>query len=210
MASTAPSPQPNFALDLEPLETHAFGNRSLTWWGIVAFFLIEGTAFALAIAAYFFLMSWDHAWPPPPLNPPDLLAGTLFTIVILVSEIPNTLIKWAAEKYALPRVRGLLVLMSLIGLVLLVVRAFEFNSLNVFWYQNAYGSAIWMLLVLHTTHIVTDWVDTLVLAALMFTPHGTEGRRFVDCSENAVYWRFVWLCWLPIYALIYWLPRLVN
>ena len=210
MASTAPSPQPNFALDLEPLETHAFGNRSLTWWGIVAFFLIEGTAFALAIAAYFFLMSWDHAWPPPPLNPPDLLAGTLFTIVILLSEIPNTLIKWAAEKYELPRVRGLLMLMSLIGLVLLVVRACEFNSLNVFWYQNAYGSAIWMLLVLHTTHIVTDWVDTLVLAALMFTPHGTEGRRFVDCSENAVYWRFVWLCWLPIYALIYWLPRLVN
>jgi heme/copper-type cytochrome/quinol oxidase subunit 3 len=67
-----------------------------------------------------------------------------------------------------------------------------------------------MLLVLHTTHIGTDWVDTLVLAALMHTRHGTEGRRFVDCSENAVYWRFVWLLWLPLYGLIYWLPRLVH
>jgi heme/copper-type cytochrome/quinol oxidase subunit 3 len=63
--------------------------------------------------------------------------------------------------------------------------------------------------VLHTTHIGTDVVDTWVLAALMHTPHGTEGRRLVDCSENAVYWRFVWLLWLPIYVLIYWLPRLV-
>ena len=43
--------------------------------------------------------------------------------------------------------------------------AFEFNTLNVLWYDNAYGSIIWALLVLHTTHIVTDWVDTVVLAA---------------------------------------------
>ena len=52
-----------------------------------------------------------------------------------------------------------------------------------------------------------DWVDTVVLTALMYTKHGITGRRFVDCSENAMYWRFVWLAWLPIYLLIYWVPR---
>ena len=52
--------------------------------------LIEGTAFALTIAAYFFLMSQEQGWPPPPFQPPDLLAGTLFTLVMLLSEIPNT------------------------------------------------------------------------------------------------------------------------
>jgi len=201
---------PSFTTDLAPLPTYAFGRRSLTWWGIIAFFLIEGTAFALAVAAYFFLMGQEQAWPPPAVQPPGLLPGTLFTILIVLSEIPNTAIKWAAEREDLPRVRGLLVLISLIGLVLLVLRGFEFNALNVLWHENAYGSVVWMLLVLHTTHILTDWIDTLVLAALMFTTHGTEGRRMVDCSENAVYWRFVWLLWLPIYVLIYWLPRLVN
>lgn len=200
---------PSFTTDLAPLPTYAFGRRSLTWWGIIAFFLIEGTAFALAVAAYFFLMGQEQAWPPPAVQPPGLLPGTLFTILIVLSEIPNTAIKWAAEREDLPRVRGLLVLISLIGLVLLVLRGFEFNALNVLWHENAYGSVVWMLLVLHTTHILTDWIDTLVLAALMFTPHGTEGRRMVDCSENAVYWRFVWLLWLPLYLLIYWLPRLV-
>jgi len=200
---------PSFTTDLAPLPTYAFGRRSLTWWGIIAFFLIEGTAFALAVAAYFFLMGQEQAWPPPAVQPPGLLPGTLFTILIVLSEIPNTAIKWAAEREDLPRVRGLLVLISLIGLVLLVLRGFEFNALNVLWHENAYGSVVWMLLVLHTTHILTDWIDTLVLAALMFTTHGTEGRRMVDCSENAVYWRFVWLLWLPLYVLIYWLPRLV-
>jgi heme/copper-type cytochrome/quinol oxidase subunit 3 len=202
--------EPRFSTDLAPLPTYAFGHRSLTWWGILAFFLIEGTAFALAIAAYFYLMNQERFWPPPPFLPPNLLAGTLFTILILISEIPNTLIKLAAEKEDLPRVRKLLLVASAFGLVLLVIRAFEFNSLNVLWYQNAYASAIWLLLVLHTTHIATDVVDTLVLAALMHTAHGVEGRRMVDCSENSIYWRFVWLLWLPIYALIYWLPRVVG
>jgi hypothetical protein len=64
--------------------------------------------------------------------------------------------------------------------------------------------------VLHTAHFATDWVDTLVLAGLTHTRHGMEGRRFVDCAENAMYWRFVWVAWLPIYLLVYWLPRLVS
>jgi cytochrome c oxidase subunit III len=197
-----------FQIDLAPLPTHAFGHRSLTWWGVVAFFLIEGTAFALAIAAYFFLMNQERAWPPPPFLPPDLLAGTLFTVLMLLSEIPNTIAKKLAEAEDLVPLRKVLIVISVIGLVLLVLRAFEFASLNVLWYQNAYGSAVWLLLVLHTTHIATDWVDTVVLTALMHTKH-VGPRKFVDCSENSVYWRFVWLVWLPMYALIYWLPRVV-
>jgi cytochrome c oxidase subunit III len=199
---------PIFSTDLAPLPTHAFGHRSLTWWGIAVFFLIEGTAFGLAIAAYFYLMNLGQGWPPRPYLAPALLAGTLFTVLILVSEIPNTLIKQAAEKEDLVRVRRLLLVVSAFGLVLMILRAFEFASLNVLWHDNAYGSALWLLLVLHTAHIATDFVDTLVLTALMHTEHGAEGRRFVDCAENAAYWRFVWLSWLPIYGLIYWLPRL--
>jgi len=199
--------KPLFTQDVSTLPSHAFGHRSLTWWGIVAFFLIEGTFFALAVATYFFLMSQEQAWPPPPINPPGLLAGTLFTAVLLLSEIPNTILKRAAEHGELRRVRPLMIVVSAVGALLLVIRAFEFPSLNVLWYENGYASVIWMLLFLHTTHILTDFGDTVVLAVLMHTRHGMEGRRFVDCAENAMYWRFVWICWLPIYLLIYWVPR---
>jgi hypothetical protein len=44
----------------------------------------------------------------------------------------------------------------------------------------------------------------------MVTRHGEQKRRFVDTDENALYWRFVWLSWLPVYVLIYWLPRLFQ
>jgi cytochrome c oxidase subunit III len=34
-----------------------------------------------------------------------------------------------------------------------------------------------------------------------------DARRFVDISENAEYWDFVVLTWLPLYAVLYWAPR---
>jgi heme/copper-type cytochrome/quinol oxidase subunit 3 len=203
------APPPRFTGDLAHLPTHAFGHRSLTWWGIIGFMVIEGGFFALTIAVYFYLMSQEHSWPPPPFAPPNVIAGTLFTLVMLASEIPNSVIKRAAEHGRLREVRRLMLVMVGIGVVLLVIRGFEFNSLNVLWYDNAYGSIVWALLVLHTTHILTDWGDTLVLAGLMHTKHGIEGRRFVDVSENALYWYFVVLVWLPIYGVIYWAPRLM-
>lgn len=202
--------KPSFTRDLAQLPTHAFSHRSLTWWGVLGFMVIEGTAFAMAIAAYFFLMSQEQQWAPLPWQPPNPVAGTLFTIVMLLSEIPNTMAKKAARAYDVEKVRKLMPWIVAIGVLLFIIRGFEFNSLNVLWNENAYGSIIWALLILHTTHIATDWVDTAVLWRLMRTPHGEEPRRLVDVDENSLYWRFVWLAWLPIYLLIYWVPQLFR
>ena len=178
--------EPRFTAGLSGLPDHAFGHRSLTWWGVMAFMTIEGVAFAMAFAAYFFLMNHQDQWPPDPVAAPGLLAGILFTLVMLASEIPNTMIKKAAEKEDIAPVRRGLVVMTLVGLVLFAIRAFEFASLNVGWTDNPYGSVLWMLLVLHTVHVLTDWVDTATLTALMHTRHGHSGRRFADVSENSL------------------------
>jgi heme/copper-type cytochrome/quinol oxidase subunit 3 len=90
--------------------------------------------------------------------------------------------------------------------VLLIVRYFEFPALRVAWSDSAYGSITVALLGLHTAHLITDLIDTIVLTVLMFTRHA-HGRRFVDSAENAIYWNFVVAAWLPIYALIYFFPR---
>jgi heme/copper-type cytochrome/quinol oxidase subunit 3 len=197
-----------FTDDLSDLPTHKFGPSSLTWWGIIGYMIVEGGFFFLAFAAYFFLMGHEQGWPPEGRKAPDLLAGTLFTIIILLSEIPNTAIKKAAREGDVPTIRRLMPVIIGVGVVLLIVRGFEFNSLNVRWTDDAYGSIIWALLFLHTTHLLTDWGDTIVLWALMKTPLGYEGRRLVDTDENALYWRYVWLLWIPIYIMIYWIPRL--
>jgi heme/copper-type cytochrome/quinol oxidase subunit 3 len=194
-------------LDLGKLPLHGMGTASLTWWGTLAIMLIEGTGFALAIAVYLYLMSLASVWP---INapPPDLWPGTLVTLVLLVSLVPNIFVSRWAEQQDLRKVRIGLVIMSILGIAPLIVRIFEFPALHVSWDTNAYGSVVWILLGLHTTHIITDLVDTLVLAVLMFTRHGPNLRRFGDVQDNAMYWNFVVAAWLPIYGCIYWLARL--
>jgi heme/copper-type cytochrome/quinol oxidase subunit 3 len=200
--------EPRFTDDLADLPTYKFGTSSLTWWGIIGFMVIEGAAFGLTFAAYFFLMGHEQGWPPEGRQAPNLLFGTLFTIVILLSEIVNTRIKKAAEAHDVPTIRMLMPVMVGIGVVLLIIRGFEFNNLNVRWTDDAYSSIIWALLLLHAAHLLTDWIDTVVLWALMRTRLGYEGRRLVDTDENCLYWRYVWLLWIPIYLMIYWIPLL--
>jgi len=194
------------AIDVSPLPEFGFGHRSLLWWGTMGMIAIEGTVFALLMMSYIYLKGRNDHWPPAGVPAPAMMWGTINTLILLASTVPNEWTKRAAEKFQLRNVQIGLVLCMLFGLAFNVVRIFEFMSLNVSFDSNAYGSAVWALLGFHTVHILTDWVDTGVLTLLMFTGPINE-HRFVDVSENAMYWYFVVLSWLPIYALIYFAPR---
>ncbi|WP_424811367.1 cytochrome c oxidase subunit 3 [Roseococcus sp. YIM B11640] len=194
-------------LDLTELTPNATGTASLTWWGTLAFMLIEGTGFLMMIAVYLYLASIAPAWPPD-TPPPDPAPGLWITGILLVSVVPNVLVSRWAQRRDLKRVRAGLVVMTLLGIAALLPRIYEFPAMHAMWDSNAYGSAVWVLLGLHTTHILTDLIDTVVLCALMFTRHAANPRRFGDVQDNALYWNFVVLIWLPIWAILYGVPRL--
>ena len=194
--------------DLSDLPASAMGPRSLVWWGTLGFMLIEGTGFLLAAAAYLYLRGQAQAWPPPGDRAPDLIMGGLFTALLLLSELPN---RWVAAKAKAGDARAVrwgVVLMSLLGLLLVGIRALEFGRLNVRWDQDAYGSVVWLLMFLHATHVLTDLGDTIVLGVCLFT-HEITDTQFSDVNDNAGYWSFVVVSWLPIYALVYWGGRLL-
>jgi cytochrome c oxidase subunit 3 len=195
-------------LDVAALPPGAFGSRSLVWWGTLGMMLIESTAFALAIGSYFFLRTRMSSWPPDGTAAPSLLWGTVNTVILLASMIPNELAKRAGERIDLRAVRIWLFVCLAFGVAFNIIRVLEFMSLNVLWNHDAYGSIVWLLLGLHTTHIATDVADSAVLTALMCLGP-IEERRFVDVAENSMYWYFVVITWLPIYAVIYWAPRLI-
>jgi cytochrome c oxidase subunit III len=194
------------ALDVGHLPNYAFGHRSVVWWATMGMIAIEGAMFALVMTGYLYLKGRAPHWPPG-VEPPDLVWGTVNTAVLLVSLVPNQLAKIAGERLDLAKVRLWMLVCIGFGVAFNVIRIWEFKALNVWFDENAYGSIVWALLGFHTTHILTDLLDTAVLAVLMFTGP-LEEKRFVDISENALYWYFVVAAWLPIYALIYLAPRL--
>lgn len=193
-------------LDLSTLPTYGYGADSPMWWGTMGFMAVEGMGFVLAAGMYVYLANIASGWPLG-VAPPVLWPGTLQLVLLLLSAIPNFVLDQAAKKQDLTKVRFLLILMSAIGVVSLAIRFYEFPALQIRWDENAYGSVTWLILGLHTTHLITDLGDTLVLAALMFTNHA-KGKRFSDVSDNAFYWYFVIAAWVPLYLLIYWFPRL--
>jgi heme/copper-type cytochrome/quinol oxidase subunit 3 len=168
---------------------------------------IEGSVFVLAAFAYFYIRTRVDEWPPSAL-PPDLTWGTANVILMLASLVPNHIAKRAAEREDLPAVRLWLWICCAFSVGFLALRALEFTTLNVSWNTNAYGSAVWMLLGLHTVHVLTDFWDSVVLASLMMTDR-IEGKRYVDVAESGMYWYFVVFAYLPIYAIVYFGARVL-
>jgi cytochrome c oxidase subunit I+III len=194
-------------LDVSGLPSFAFGHRSILWWATIGMIAIEGTAFALLIAAYIFLRWRVPDWPPG-YAAPDLRWGTLTTIIILASAIPNALAKKAAATLDLGNTRLWIWISVLLAVGFCISRALEFTALNCRWDGNAYASIVWTLLGAHTAHVVTDIADTAVLAAYVSSSR-VDANRMVDVTENSFYYYFVIVSWLPIYGFIYFAPRIV-
>jgi heme/copper-type cytochrome/quinol oxidase subunit 3 len=89
-----------------------------------------------------------------------------------------------------------------------VLRVVEFRALHVRWDMNAYGSIVWMILGMHTGHLVTSTIENVLVALVMFS-RGLEDKHFVDATVNAVYWYFVVCSWVPLYAIVFLVPRWV-
>ena len=199
------SPRP--VIDVSALPNSEFGHRGLIWWGTVGFMVIEGSMFVIALVVYFFLRLNVEEWPPG-LPDPDPSYGTANLILVLVSLVPAVVSKRAAEAFQLERARVWLLVLVLMGLASVVLRAFEYPALNCRWDDNAYASMVWVLLSMHTIHVSTDVVDSVVLLVMAWMKPMTR-KRFVDLSENSLYWYFIVAWWIPIYVVIYFAPRLL-
>jgi cytochrome c oxidase subunit III len=193
------------ALDVSALPKFAFGHHGLIWWGTTGFMVIEGSMFLVAMITYFYLRLRVTDWPPGLPNP-DVGFATANTLLLIVSLLPNHLAKTAAEQLDLRGARAWTWVVAGFGVAAVVLRGFEYTQLNCRWDSNAYGSIVWVLLSLHTLHLLTDVADSAVLGTLLITGP-IEGKRFVDASENALYWYFVVLSWMPIYVTLYFAPR---
>ena len=201
MAATLGRP----GLDVSGLPNIVFGRRSVMSWGMFGMMLIEGTMFGIVLATYLYLRTRSSDWPPSAYSPVHIY-GTVNTIVFLLSVIPNIWVSRIAKEGNLQKARIGLWIMTLIPIVNLVFRAYEFGAFHSSWDTNAYGSIVWWILGLHTFHLITDWYDSAVLLVMLYTGP-IEGKTYMDVSENAEYWYFVVATWIPIYLVLYFAPR---
>jgi cytochrome c oxidase subunit III len=195
-------------LNVAHLPDHASGSRALLWWGTMGFIAVELSIFGVLIATYLYGMARADVWPPGG-EPPDLTYGIATTAIMLLSVWPNLLYQRAAGRSDVRLLRRGLVVAVVLETALIAVRCFEFFALEVRWDEHFYGSILWTMLAFHTLHLVSDWIETIALL-LIARREPLNPRRVADMGENALYWHFAVLIWLPIFVLIYLVPRFLS
>jgi heme/copper-type cytochrome/quinol oxidase subunit 3 len=200
-------PPKRLTIDVSQLPTLTFGHRNLNWWGTLGFMVIEGSTLAAAAASLLYLRGNFETWPPRPILPPDLGVPTLVLVLLLAKLVPAWLGVRAAKRIDKSGVRLWLGVALAIGVVATALRLLEFQSLNVRWDTSAYGSILWATLGLHTSLMLFDVLETAALLLLFYSDERLRLKHYGDVEDGCVYEYFLSLSWVPLYALVYLLPR---
>lgn len=188
---------------LETLPVGAVGHKSFGWWGMLTVIMTEASLFAyLLFVYYYFIVQHGRAWVP---EKPSLALAAPNTAILLISS----LFVWWAEKGAAGNRRGWqvagLAIALLLGVVFLVVQAFEWREKPFTLASTAYGSSYFITTGFHMAHVAAGVL--MLAAALLWSLLGYfDARRHAPLSIVAVYWHFVDLVWLAIFFTFYLTP----
>lgn len=201
-------------IDVSGLPHHTFDVSEPVWWGNWGLLAIETTMFGILVATYFYLRQNFQLWPPPlstSSNPfdamPNLTAATVNVVLLVLSCAPMLLADRAARRGDRRAAQVGLVLCLVFGVASMVLRGYEFRAVKFRWDANAYGSIVWFTLGMHAVHLLTVTLEAFLLTLWAFLREFDMKHR-VDITVVAVYWYWVAAIWLPLYAMLYFTPRL--
>jgi cytochrome c oxidase subunit III len=192
--------------DVKELPSEVFGSGNLTWWGALGGEVIEGLVVVLGVFALFYLKHLSPDWPPRHSPLPSLGIPTLNLVLMVLSAIPAWWAAKAARKMDRKQTLIGLVVHAVFGVVILYLRYWECRSLNVRWDTNAYGSVTWALLFSHGYIALFDVFDTIGLSLLYWRLEPAE-KHHVDVDDNSFFWYFVIATWIPLYVIVFIMPR---
>jgi cytochrome c oxidase subunit III len=194
-------------LDVSRLPVYASGPRALLWWGMFLLVTIESVVFATFIASYLFLRFVSPEWPPAGITPPELLLPTVNTLVLVASSIA---VYWGDNGIKKGDVTRLLIGVGaaiLFSALFLVLKVVEYADADYWWDTNAYGSIIWTIVIFHSAHVASVLLKGCVVFVLGARGH-FDSERHLGAQINGLYWHFVVGIWIPLYFVLYWVPRL--
>jgi cytochrome c oxidase subunit 3 len=189
-------------IDVSGLPEFAFGARDPMFWGLASLLAIESTMIALLVGGYFYVHGKFDPWPPSPIAASARIIGACELAILFASAVPTCLLTRAVMRSALRPSRARLLVLTLLGVLLVALRALELRAIGFRWDANAYASMFWAMVGLHTLHLVAGVGENILFLALLF--RGPVEKKFmVDLHVNGLYWYFVIAGWAVMYPTLY-------
>lgn len=197
----------NEAMDLRaPLPVGSRGRLSSGWWGMWSVVATEAALFAYLLFSFYYVASQAHGpWPAAGL--PKLRIALPDTIILIAGSATV----WWGERGVRRGHKGQLRLglaaTLVLGIIFLALQGLEWRDKTFTPASHAYGSLYFTITGFHMAHVVAGLVMLAFL--LLWSLLGYfDVRRHSAVSIGAVYWHFVTVVWLFVFATIYVSPYL--
>jgi heme/copper-type cytochrome/quinol oxidase subunit 3 len=162
----------------------------------------EGATLLICALSYLSLRS---AVGRSPAVMPDPVPTIIQSLVMLASWPAMARLSRAASRFDRWSARRWLAVVAACGIGSLVLRGFELGALNVRWDASPYAALAWITVVVHSTVLALEVVETVWLAGVSFAgPMGEH--RFAELGAKPAYWYFMTTSWIALGAMLYLVP----
>lgn len=183
------------------------GRVGTPWWGMLCLFATEGILFAYLIFSYAYLGSQGYqAWPPTS-GPPSLALAVPATILLVGSSFVLEYAKRRARKGAVGIARTALGIGILMGAGFLALSLKEWSDKPFSLSADSYSSIYFVLTGTHLAHVAIGLIALTVLLVWSLSGRVQAGHE-QHRTLVVLYWHFVDVVWLFVFATVYLSPRL--
>jgi cytochrome c oxidase subunit III len=170
--------------------------------GMLLFIISEIMVFGAFFTAYFFIRIAQHEpWPAHGTKLPELVAG-VNTAILMSSSLT---LHWAQTSIRNGNRRGLkagILATFLLGCTFLFVQINEYANIGFAPQDHAQQTIFYSLTGLHGAHVFIGLILLLIVTVRAFRGHySPEEHRGVEVP--GIYWHFVDIMWLIVYATVY-------
>ena len=190
-----------------PLPVGSKGHTASGWWGMWMTILTEGSLFAYLLFSYAYLGMQSHGGWVPEL--PKLQIALPNTVLLLASSLVLYWGESGIKKGKKGRLIAALALTFLMGVAFAGLQGLEWHNKKYGPDADAYASSYFMTTGFHMAHVIGGLL--MIAALLLWAAMGKfNAQRHAAVSIGAMYWHFVDVVWLAVFATFYLSPYLVS
>jgi heme/copper-type cytochrome/quinol oxidase subunit 3 len=178
------------------------------WWGMAMLISTEAMAFAVLLAAYFFLQASAKTWPIGGIEVPKLELSLPFSFVLWGSSLPIFYAEAQLRNGRVDRFRAGVAVAFVMGVAFLGYAIHDFRELHFGWRDNAYGSIYYTIVGLHTIHLVIGLAMSVLVQIKAWTGRYDGGKKHASAEVFSLYWHFVDVVWLAVFPSLFLSPHL--
>jgi cytochrome c oxidase subunit III len=175
-------------------------------FGFIVFLLSESLVFASFFLAYLALRLTTPSWLPQGISGLEIEQPAINTVILVSSSFVIYFAEEALKRNRLGTFRFLWLLTSAMGTYFLIGQALEWSSLPFNITTGLFGTTFYLLTGFHGLHVLAGVLLQLLMFGRSFIP-GLYSGETLGISATSLFWHFVDVIWLILFALLYlWQP----